>query len=173
MLRASAVCEAAGFPTSSLTCEGFVKQAAVTAVGLGMPNIPVAVVPGHIGTKTPQELRDDILNVTLDDVVKNLTVTPAAVGEATEPGARDIVVRGGFKAVNRYFIEHEYSDGLPIIPPTGEEIDAFLRYTDRDPDESLGTLLPDKRSATVWSIAVNGAMAGCRPEYMPILVALV
>ena len=46
MLRASAVCEAAGFPTASLTCEGFIKQAAVTSVGLGMPNIPVALVPG-------------------------------------------------------------------------------------------------------------------------------
>jgi hypothetical protein len=59
------------------------------------------------------------------------------------------------------------------MPPTREAIDEFLRYTDRDPDESLGTLLPDKRSATIWSIAVNGVMAGCRPEYMPILVALI
>lgn len=173
MLRASAVCEAAGFPTSSLTCEGFVRQAAVTAMGLGMPNIPVALVPGHIGTKTPQELRDDILKVTLDEVVKNLTVSPESILEAAEPGARDIVVRGGFKEVNRYFVEHEYSDGLPIVPPTREETEAFLSFTDRDPDESLGTLLPDKRAATIWSVAVNGVMAGCRPEYMPILVALV
>ena len=101
MLRASAACEAAGFPTSSLTCEGFVKQAAVTAVGLGMPNIPVAVVPGHIGTKTPQELHDAILNVTMDDVVNNLTVTPAPIAKAGEPQAREIVVKGGFRAVNQ------------------------------------------------------------------------
>ncbi len=173
MLRASAVCEAAGLPTSSLTCEGFIKQAAVTSVGLGVPNIALAMVPGHIGTKTAQELRDDILNVTLDDVVKNLTVMPDAIRDKAEPGARDIVVRGGFQRVNGYFVEHEYSDGLPVIPPTREAIEAFLRYTDRDPDESLGTLLPDKRAATVWSIAVNGVMAGCRPEYMPILMALV
>ena len=173
MLRASAVCEAAGFPTSSLTCEGFVKQAAVTSVGLGMPSIPVAVVPGHIGTKTPQELRDDILNATLDDVVNNLTVMPDLVRDQAEPAARAIVVRGGFQKVNSYFVEHEYSDGLPIIPPTREAIDAFLRYAERDSNESLGTLLPDKRAATIWSIAVNGVMAGCRPEYMPILIALI
>jgi hypothetical protein len=172
-MRASAVCEAAGFPTSSLTCEGFIRQAAVTARGLGLPNIPVALVPGHIGTKTPQELQDDILHVTLDEVVKNLTVMPDAACDQSEPRARDVVVKGGFQEVNRYFVEHEYSDGLPIIPPTRAAIDAFLRYTDRDPDESLGTLLPDKRSATIWSIAVNGVMAGCRPEYMPILVALI
>jgi hypothetical protein len=145
----------------------------VTAVGLGMPNIPVAVVPGHIGTKTPQELRDDVLNVTMDGVVKNLTVMPEAAADTREPRARDIVVKGGFGAVNRYFVEHEYSDGLPIVPPTRDAIDEFLRYSDRDPEESLGTLLPDKRAATIWSIAVNGVMAGCRPEYMPILVALV
>ena len=173
MLRASAVCEAAGYPTSSLTCEGFVRQAAVTSVGIGMPNIPIALVPGHIGTKTAGQLRDDVLGVTMDEVVSNLTVMPAPKAEAREPQPREIVVRGGFKAVNRYFVEHEYSDGLPIVPPTREEIEAFLLYTDRGPDESLGTLLPDKRAATIWSIAVNGVMAGCRPEYMPILVALI
>ena len=173
MLRASAVCEAAGFPTSSLTCEGFVRQAAVTSVGIGMPNIPVAFVPGHIGTKTAGELRRDILDVTAAEVIRNLTVMPDAKTESAEPQPRDIVVKGGFKAVNRYFVEHELSDGLPIVPPTRDDVEAFLRYTDRDPDESLGTLLPDKRAATIWSIAVNGVMAGCRPEYMPILVALI
>jgi hypothetical protein len=173
VLRASAACEAAGFPTSSLTCEGFVKQAAVTSVGLGMPNIPVAVVPGHIGTKSADELRRNILDRTMDEVVKNLTVMPEAKGDTREPRARDIVVKGGFGAVNRYFVDHEYSDGLPIVPPTREAIDEFLRYTERDPDESLGTMLPDKRAATIWSIAANGVMAGCRPEYMPILVAIV
>ena len=145
----------------------------MTSVGIGMPDIPVAVVPGHIGTKSAAQLRSDILDVTLDDVIRNLTVTPEAKGDTPEPKARDIVVKGGFGKVNRYFVEQEYSDGLPIIPPTRENIEAFLRYTDRDPDESLGTLLPDKRAATIWSIAVNGVMAGCRPEYMPILVAMI
>ena len=173
MLRASAACEAAGYPTSSLTCEGFLRQAAATSVGLGMPDIPIALVPGHIGTKSPEQLQRDILEVTTQAVIENLTVTPAAKGDASEPGPRDIVVRGGFKEVNRYFYEHEYSDGLPIVPPTRDEIDSFLRFVDRDPGEILGVLLPDRRAATVWSVAVNGVMAGCRPEYMPVLVALI
>ena len=138
-----------------------------------MPNIPVALVPGHIGTKTPEQLREEILDVTTDAVITNLTVMPAEIGETAEPHSREIVVRGGLKEVNRYFVEHEYSDGLPIIPPIREDIEAFLRYTDRTPDESLGVLLPDQRAATIWSIAVNGVMAGCRPEYMPILIALI
>jgi hypothetical protein len=173
VLRASAACEAAGYPTSSLVCEGFIRQAEATAVGLGMPNIPLALVPGHVGTQSKEELRRNILEVTTERVVRNLTVAIAAKGSSSEPGARDVVFRGGFKAVNRYFIENEFSDGLPIVPPTREDVEEFLRYTDRDPDEMLGVLLPDNRAATVWSIAVNGVMAGCRPEYMPILVALI
>ena len=75
MLRASAACEAAGYPTSSLTCEGFFKQAAATSIGLGMRNIPLALVPGHIGNKSKDDLRRDILGVTLQAVIDNLTVT--------------------------------------------------------------------------------------------------
>ena len=149
------------------------KQAAATSIGLGMPNITLAMVPGHIGTKSKEELRRDVIGVAAEQVIQNLTVMPAAKGTSSELGARDIVVRGGFNAVNKYFVKHEYSDGLPIVPPTKEAIEEFLRFTERSPDEVLGVLLPDRRAATVWSVAVNGVMAGCRPEYMPILVATI
>ena len=173
MLRASAVCEQAGVPSSSLVCEGFRLQAAAASVGLGMPNIAVALVPGHTNVQTKEELRRNILEVTVNQVIENLTRVPAAATKQDEPLARDIVYRGGFDAVNQFFYEKEWGDGLPIVPPTRQKIDAFLRFTDFDADESLGTLLPDSRAATIWSIAVNGVMAGCRPEYMPLLVALV
>lgn len=138
-----------------------------------MPDIPLALVPGHVGMQSKEELRRNILEVTVDRVIENLTRVSAAASEKSEPGARDIIFKGGFNAVNRFFCENELSDGLPIVPPTREGVEAFLRFTDREPDEMLGVMLPDSRAATVWSIAVNGVMAGCRPEYMPILVALV
>ena len=156
-----------------MVCDGFLGLAANTSIGLGMPNIPVAIVPGHTGVQSKEELRRNIMEVTLDDVVRNLTGETREATEEDEPGARDIVVKGGFDAVNRYFYEHELSDGLPIVPPTTERVEEFLRHTDREPDEVLGILLPDNRAATVWSVAVNGVMAGCKPEYMPVLVALV
>lgn len=149
------------------------RQATTTAVGLGFPNIPVALVPGHVGTQNKAELRRNVLDTTIDHVVSNLTVAPGNVSEATEPSAQDVIFEGDFDAVNRYFYERELSDGLPIVPPTRQRIEAFLRFTDRDRDDVLGVLLPDSRAATIWSIAVNGVMAGCRPEYMPILVALI
>ena len=138
-----------------------------------MPNLPVAMVPGHVGAQSKEVLRKNIFDVTLDRVIDNLTRMPPPAGKRGEPKARDIVVKGGLDEVNRYFYKNELSDGLPIIPPTQEKIDAFLRFTDRDPDEVLGVILPDSRAATIWSIAVNGVMAGCRPEYMPVLIAAI
>lgn len=173
MLRASAVVEAAGRASSTLVCEGFLSAAASTSIGLGMPNLPVAGVPGHPGVQNDAQLRENILGTTLDQVIDNLLRAPAQVQAEDEPGARDIVFSGSFDAVNRAFVARGWSDGLPVVPPTRARIDAFLRCGDRDPDEVLGVLLPDSRAATVWSVAVNGVMAGCRPQYMPLLLALV
>ena len=172
MLRASAVCEEAGVPSASLVCEGFLNQAVAVTQGLGL-NLPVATVPGHPGAQSKEELKRNILDVTVDGVVANLTAVSAAPADESEPAEREIVFSGGFDEVNRFFIKQDWSDGLPVVPPTREKVEAFLRYTDREAGDMLGLILPDNRAATIWSIAVNGVMAGCRPEYMPILVALV
>jgi hypothetical protein len=173
VLRVSAIAEAAGVPTSSLCCEGFLGQAKTTSVGLGYPNLPLATVPGHVDVQTEAELRRNVLDVTVNLVIKNLTEQAAAVATARDPDPREIVFEGSFEDVNRLFLENGWSDGLPIVPPTKEKIAEFLAFTDRKPDEVIGTLLPDNRKATIWNVAVNGVMAGCRPEYMPILVAAV
>ena len=138
-----------------------------------MPNLPVAMIPGHPGAQSAAELRSNVHNVTAQQVIDNLLAPPGEQTLAPEPSAREIVFRGTFEDVNAYFYEREWSDGLPIVPPTLAKIEEFLSFTDRDPDESLGILLPENRSATIWAVAVNGVMAGCRPQYMPILVALV
>jgi hypothetical protein len=148
-------------------------QAAATSVGLGMPNLALAMIPGHPGAQSLQELRQNVFNVTAAQVMDNLLAQPEEQKLAEEPTSREIVFRGTFEEVNDYFYERQWSDGLPIYPPTVEKIQEFLSFTERDPDESLGILLPENRSATIWAIAVNGVMAGCLPEYMPLLIALV
>ena len=173
MLRASAAAEEAGVPSVSLTCEGFLGQAATTATGLGLPNLPVAVVPGHVDVQTVEELRANVLNVTVDAVIRGLTVAQEQATESVEPGPGTVVFEGTADEINRFFYENGWSDGLPIVPPTSARVEAFLRQAGRDADEELGVLLPDRRSATVRTVAINGVMAGCRPEYMPVLVALV
>ena len=175
MLRASAVAERAGVPTASLVCEGFRGQAATTATGLGLPGTcRRRSCPGHVDVQTMEELRRNVAQVTVDAVIRNLTeAPPRAGGPVVEPEPADIVFEGTFDEVNRYFYENDWSDGLPIVPPTLERVGEFLRFCDRPAETELGVLLPDKRRATVWNVAVNGVMAGCRPEYMPILVALI
>ena len=148
------------------------SQAVATRTGLGYPNMPVATIVGHPGAQSIEEIRRNAVEVTAAEVIANLTVQPDEVVLEEEPGARDIVFTGSFEEVNDFFYEREWSDGLPIVPPTPEKIAEFLSFTDRDPDETLGIVLPESRAVTIWSIAVNGVMAGCRPEYMPILIAL-
>ncbi len=137
-----------------------------------MPNLPVATIVGHPGTQSVEEVRANAARVTAEEVIRNLLDQPDDINLPDEPGSRDIVLEGSFEEVNAYFYDQEWSDGLPIVPPTVEKVEEFLSFTDRDPDEVLGIVLPASRAVSIWSIAVNGVMAGCRPEYMPILVAL-
>ena len=137
-----------------------------------MPNLPLAMVPGHVDVQTNDELRANVLDVTVDDVIRNLTEQPLQAQVIQEPDPREILFEGTFEEVNRLFLENGWTDGLPIVPPTMDKIEEFLAFTDRLADEVIGRLLPDNREATIWNVAVNGVMAGCRPEYMPILVAL-
>lgn len=173
MLRASVAAESAGIPSATLVCESFATLAKAASQGLGYPNIAVAPVRGHPGLQSKEELQQNVRELTLEGVIRCLTEMPAMATVGGEPGPRDVVCRGSFEAVNEYFLKHELSDGLPVVPPTIAKVEAFLRHTQRRPDEVLGVMLPDNRAATVWSVAVNGVMAGCRPEYMPVLVAAV
>lgn len=173
MLRVSAVAEKAGVPSASLVCEGFLGQAKSTAWGLGIPDIRTAMVPGHPDVQSNEELERNIVSVTVDRVVEALTGAGVSAQKAAEPAPADVVFEGTYDEVNRYYYENLWSDGLPIVPPTQDRIGQFLAFTDLPADEVLGNLLPDNRKATVRNVAINGVMAGCRPEYMPILVALV
>ncbi|MFC2048004.1 UGSC family (seleno)protein [Chloroflexota bacterium] len=165
--------ESAGFPSASVICEGFAAQGSATAAGLGMGNLPMAAIPGHVDLQTDKELQKNVEVVLVDQIIRDLTVQPGETKLQPEPKPRDIVFEGTLDEVHRFFYMNEWSDGLPIILPTIAKVEEFLKYTDRPADAMIGVLLPDKREATVWNIAVNGVMAGCRPEYMPVLVAIV
>src|SRR4029077_18870241 len=63
--------------------------------------------------------------------------------------------------------------GLPITPPTRAAVDAMLTQSARDRGETLGPVPPRMRMASIEKIAVNAVMAGCKPEYFPLLLAAV
>ena len=63
------------------------------------------------------------------------------------------------------------TDGLPVVPPTRERVEAAIAATGRSPDELIALVAPALGRATVERIAVNAVMAGCRPEYLPVVIA--
>ncbi|MCC7484516.1 MAG: hypothetical protein IT529_05960 [Burkholderiales bacterium] len=69
-----------------------------------------------------------------------------------------------------YFFGKEWSDGLPVVPPTAERLAAMLAGTGRDPDESIGEVPPLMSPATVRDVALHAVMAGCRPEHLPVVI---
>jgi hypothetical protein len=73
--------------------------------------------------------------------------------------------------------EHEamfdrgWTDGLPVVPPTPERVLRMLRGTTREPGEVVAVVPPDLVECTVEKVAVNAVMAGCLPEYLPVVLA--
>jgi len=81
-------------------------------------------------------------------------------------------VRNGDEACN-VFWERGWTDGLPIIAPTEDKVTAFLDNANLEPDQVIGEAPERNRVFTAEKVAINAVMAGCLPEYMPVIVAVV
>ena len=66
-----------------------------------------------------------------------------------------------------------WSDGLPLVPPTEKRVLGMLEGTTRSPSDLVAVVPPDLVECTVEKVAINAVMAGCRPEYLPIVIAAV
>lgn len=116
----------------------------------------------------------------IDKIIDGLTKWHPAVktkGIVTPP---KISVKGkdyeeAIVNMNNLFLKNLWGDGLPILPPTTERVSWILTGTDLSPDTLVGAgrILPKGGIATVEMLAVHLAMAGGRPEYMPVLIAAV
>jgi hypothetical protein len=82
---------------------------------------------------------------------------------------KTLAVQGDLADAIEYFIDKGWTDGLPIVPPTAELVERMLRHSTRAPEDVLGVLPPSRAEATVHAVAVNAVMAGCRPEYLPVV----
>lgn len=155
----------------------FEHLAWLTGYNAGVPDLQVANYPGAFDLHSDEQLRENIEEVTFPQIVEGLT-TQIETGEeiSEEQDPRDIVFKGSFEEVNQFFVEMGWSDGMAIAPPTVERVEEFLKYTDYLPHEEIATLPradTGHMRATPWNIAVNGVMAGCQPEHMPILIAFI
>jgi hypothetical protein len=69
-----------------------------------------------------------------------------------------------------FFLEKEWSDGLPVVTPTEARVQHLLSGTSRNPDELVGNIPPAMEPATVRTVAIHAVMAGCKPEYLPVVL---
>lgn len=72
-----------------------------------------------------------------------------------------------------FMFDQDWTDGLPVVPPTPQRVAAMLAAGQREPGEALGSVPAQRKTVTAELAAINAVMAGCRPEYFPLVVAAV
>jgi len=172
----SIAAEYMGIPAVTIAGPTFVMQVYSTSVNNGVPAPRAVTYPGAFAAHSREELLKNTREVVWPQIVKALTepITDAEIAErrkASVGDPKDRVFAGTIDGVNSFFTDQRWSDGLPIIPPTVERVEEFLKYTDLPWDDTVGVLPIAYRKTLVWHVAVNGVMAGCPPEFMPLLIA--
>ena len=89
----------------------------------------------------------------------------------TDASGRPRVDMDGLRQIQEYYADKGWTDGLPVVPVTDSYLAEFLAQTGRAPDDVVFRMNHLDRSCTVRSAAINAAMAGCRPEYFPVVLA--
>ena len=169
------VAERLGIPSVIVTAPGFDEEARYTARNNGVPVLRVAVYPGAFASHTEEQLIQNTRQVTWPQIVEALTkpiTQEEYAASETVRGITDDVYHGTLDEIYAYFTSMGWSDGAPFCPPTYEKVLTYLEYTDHAWDESIAVLPQAFRNTTTWHVAVNACMAGCKPEYMPILIAM-
>jgi hypothetical protein len=104
-------------------------------------------------------------------VEPGMTERLAAEASGSRLRARQIEL-GADEDPFEFMFERGLTDGLPVVPPTPERVMRMLAGTRRDPQETIATVPPNLAPLTVEKVAANAVMAGCRPEYLPVVIAV-
>ena len=173
-MRPGIVAEKERIPAVAVAGTSFLPLVDLLGKQEGIPGVKVAEYRGTFSIDSESVIKEKLETGTLDQIVAALTKPANLVSTpAVASGAEDLVLSGTFEEINESFRARNATDELPIIPPTVQKVEEFLRYTDRSPDEEIAILRPGNLRATPAVIAANAVMAGCRPEHMPILIAAV
>ncbi len=111
---------------------------------------------------------------TIAQIAQALTVSRGPEEKTFSPVEDEVMdLKGGFEECNELFHDRGWTDGLPIIPPTEENVHAMLSHSCYPPDQELGLLPPALNPLTVEKAAINAVMAGCVPAFFPVILASV
>ncbi|MDB5860814.1 MAG: hypothetical protein JWQ76_4503 [Ramlibacter sp.] len=173
-----------GVPTVAIHTDKFVKVVqSVTRMG-GLPQAPLVFVPQPVMGKSEAELRayvegndpytsKPVMQEIVDGLTKGLAAAKDEPYERNTPRLCEPDTEDKLRAL---FERNLWTDFLPIVLPTEERVQAMLAGTSRKPDEVVGRMQPTENRGlweyTVEKVAVNAVMAGARPEYFPVILAL-
>ncbi len=87
--------------------------------------------------------------------------------------SRRVEVDASFDAIQDYYEQQGWTDGLPVVPATEDLVRRMLLPYGQDPSASLGVVQPRNAEVTLEKVAINAVMAGCKPEHFPVVVAAV
>lgn len=90
---------------------------------------------------------------------------------ATNESAAVVEAIDDLDEINKLYRDRRWSDGLPVVPPTAGRVERMLQHTRRARTEIVARLAPGFGAATIELIAINAVLAGCDPEYLPVLIA--
>jgi hypothetical protein len=175
-----------GVPTVALHTHVFEKVVHSVTQMHGMPQARYTFVPQPVMGKTAKQLRAYVDGTSpissrpvMQEVIEGLT--RPLNGERPEEVKYDrstprLVDADSEQNLHRLFLENNWTDKLPIILPTEERVAAMLAHTSHKPDEVAGHMRSNQFRVhweyTVEKVAVNAVMAGARPEYFPVILAL-
>lgn len=165
--------EERGVPSVVMLSDHFAPVGRAIAAQRGLPGVAIAQISHPLGDPNPARV-DAKADAATDSLVWHLLNLQPEVAQAT-PAAPGELVDIPDNAAEAFDLLSDlgWTDGLPVIPPTADLVDAAVRAAGRDPEEIIALIPPLKGAATVRSIAVNAVMAGCRPEYLPVVLAAV
>jgi hypothetical protein len=170
--------ERKGIPCVYLAGDLYETDIKMSAVMRGIPALRTVIVKLVGEENVIGDVSDTQFGSIVSDLVHALTV-PLTDEEKrrddiiTQKPPR-VAMTGTYEEIQDYFNEHGWSDGLPIVPPTEEKLKEMLRGTSHSPNEVVTTkMYPEELTVTVEKVAIVGIMAGCRPEYTPLLLASV
>ena len=153
-----------------------------------MPGLRFTFIKGPVWAKTPEQLRKDVVESTspisgkpvMQQIVDNLTKPLTGEEKKTGELKRDkgpLTFTDTPDNLQKMFLEKRMTDFMPVILPTEEKVNEMLKATSHDPDEVLGHMGPtmgvfESWTYTVKDAAINAVMAGAKPEYFPVILAV-
>ena len=158
----------------TICTEAFIGLAREESKNLGMPDLPLAIIKHPIGGESLAVIHQRAEDA-LEQVIRGLTGDVASRSSGTASSAATAAPERFTFADEDEALEtfhaRRLTDGLPFVLPTAERVQAMIAGSGRQAGEVIAIVPPRWAEATVENIAINAVMAGCRPQYMPVLIA--